>query len=57
MKLGASPDLRKNNMYLKGGSSIAEALLNEQNTSGEKVAQVSIAMRLKRNRDAALGIA
>jgi len=45
-------DIAKDNIYLKGGSSLAEALIASQknNNSG-----LSIAMRMKKNREAATG--
>jgi hypothetical protein len=51
----SSPDLKKDNIYLKGGNSIAEALLigrADNSNSNGAAGSNSIAMRMKRNREA-----
>ena len=51
-------DISNDNIYLKGGQNLAEALnLGKGDPSGSQntSASSSIAMRMKKNRDAALG--
>lgn len=49
-------DIVKDNIYLKGGTSLAEALLGQQKSSyGTNAQGLSIAMRMKKNREAATG--
>lgn len=43
-------EIAKDNIYLKGGSSLADALNAQQKNNG-----LSIAMRMKKNREAATG--
>jgi hypothetical protein len=47
----------KDNIYLKGGSSLADALFaSQKNTYGTNAQGLSIAMRMKKNREAASGV-
>jgi hypothetical protein len=49
-----TPDLSKDNIYLKGGQTMAEALQNYERNNGMNKATTSIAMRMKMNRDAVI---
>ncbi len=58
MKIADLNDLKSDNIYLKGGKTMAEALMKRQSSPTDEGSSggTSIAMRMKKNREKAAGL-
>lgn len=54
-KIGNINDIEKDNIYLRGGGTMAEALLKTGLSTKPNNDSQSIAMRMKRNRESLMG--